>query len=90
MRRVGSDQNGKNVLMICLMGVFAILLHYGFTYVGLSVTEGSKAAILKQTAPLLFSCFSFLFIKGESFSAKKMLGAIMGFSGIIAANSEKE
>lgn len=76
--------------MICLMGVFAILLHYGFTYVGLSVTEGSKAAILKQTAPLLFSCFSFLFIKGESFSAKKMLGAIMGFSGIIAANSEKE
>lgn len=41
--------------MICLMGVFAILLHYGFTYVGLSVTEGSKAAILKQTAPLLFS-----------------------------------
>lgn len=26
----------RNILTICLEGIFAIVLHYGFTYVGLS------------------------------------------------------
>ena len=79
---------GKNVFDICLMGIFAIVLHYGFTYVGLSGTDSSKTAILKQLAPLLFACFSFLFVKGEKFSAVKMIGAAVGFCGIIAINGK--
>mgnify|MGYP002706012101 FL=1 len=79
----------RNILNICLMGIFAIVLHYGFTYVGLSRTAGSKTAILKQLAPLLFTCFSFLFTKDEKFSAAKILGALIGFCGIIAINTNK-
>lgn len=79
----------KNVLNICLMGVFAIVLHYGFTYVGLSGTDSSKTAILKQLAPLLYACFSFLFVKGEKFSFGKIIGAPVGFCGIIAINTGK-
>lgn len=78
--------NLKNIVNICIMGVFAIVLHYGFTYIGLSKTDSSKTAILKQIAPLLFSCFSFLFIKGEHFSVAKIIGASVGFCGIIAIN----
>lgn len=76
----------RNVLNICLMGIFAVVLHYGFTYVGLSKTEGSKTAILKQLAPLLFACFSFLFIENEKFSVAKIAGALIGFCGVIAIN----
>lgn len=35
----------RNILHICVMGIFAIVLHYGFTYVGLSTTDSSKTAI---------------------------------------------
>lgn len=78
---------GKSLLRICLMGLFAVVLHYGFLYVGLSLTGSGKTAILKQVAPLLFSCFSFLFVQGEKFSAWKMVGALVGFGGILAMHS---
>ena len=77
----------KSVFSVCLTGVFAIVFHYGFTYVGLSETDSLKTAILKQLAPLLYACFSFLFVKGEKFSALKLLGALTGFCGIIAINT---
>ena len=77
----------RNILNICIMGIFAIVLHYGFTYVGLSTTDSSKTAILKQLAPLLYACLSFLFIKAENFSAAKIIGALCGFCGIIVINT---
>lgn len=77
----------RSIFNICLMGIFAIVLHYGFTYVGLSMTDSSKTAILKQCAPLLFACFSFLFVKGEKFSVTKIAGALIGFCGIITINT---
>lgn len=76
----------KSIAGICFMGVFAIVLHYGFTYVGLSITDSSKTAIMKQIAPLLYVCFSFLFNKDENFSITKIFGATVGFGGIIAIN----
>ena len=70
------------------MGLFAIVLHYAFTYVGLSLTESSKTAILKQLGALIYVCFAFLFIKGEKFGLYKITGAVVGFCGIIAINAE--
>lgn len=78
----------QNIFSICLMGIFAIVLHYGFTYVGLTKADSSKTAILKQLAPLLFTCFSFLFVKDEKFSITKIIGALVGFCGIIVINTD--
>ena len=76
----------KNIGLIVLTGVFSIILHYFFTYVGLSTTDSSKTALIKQLGPLLYACFAFLFIKDEKFNKLKIAGAIIGFSGIIAIN----
>ena len=76
----------KSILNICIMGLFSIVLHYTFTYIGLSVTDGSKTALLKQLGLLIYVCFAFLFIKDEKFSKLKIIGAIIGFCGIIAIN----
>ena len=76
----------KHLSLILLSGTFAIILHYAFTYIGLSYTDSSKTALLKQLAPLIYSCFAFLFIKDEKFSYVKIIGAIIGFSGILAIN----
>ncbi len=37
---------------ILLSGLFAVILHYSFTYLGLGLTDSSKTAILKQVGAL--------------------------------------
>ena len=74
------------IVPILLSGLFAIILHYTFTYAALSSTGGSKTAILKQIGALFYVCLSFLFFKEEKFSVKKIIGALMGLLGIVAIN----
>ncbi len=75
-----------SIFPVLLSGLFAIILHYSFTYTGLSLTESSKTAIIKQIGALLYVCFSFLFFKDDKLTANKLIGALIGFSGIIAIN----
>lgn len=79
----------KSVGNILLIGLFAIVLHYSCTYIGLSTTDSSKTALLKQSGALIYVCFSFLFFKDEKFSIYKIIGAIVGFCGIVAINFSK-
>jgi len=80
---------GKEILQILLVGLFAIVLHYACTYIGLSTTDSSKTALLKQSGALIYVCVSFAFFKDEKFSIYKILGAVIGFCGIIAINFSK-
>ena len=79
----------KSVCNIILIGLFAIVLHYACTYVGLSTTDSSKTALLKQSGALIYVCISFLFFKDERFSIYKIIGAVVGFCGIAAINFSK-
>ena len=76
----------SNLLKIMLSGLFSIILHYAFTYVGLAFTDSSKTALLKQLGVLFYICFAFLFIKDERFSVLKIVGGVLGFGGLIAIN----
>ena len=76
----------KSIGIILLIGVFSIILHYAFTYIGLTSTDSSKTALIKQLGSLLYVCFAFLFFKNEMFSVWKIVGVIVGFLGIIAIN----
>ena len=77
---------GQSIVPILLSGVFAIILHYSFTYLGLELTDSSKTALLKQVGALIYVCFSFLFIKEDKPTVKKIVAAVIGFLGIIALN----
>ena len=81
-----SDKRAKRVWWIILSGLFSIVLHYAFTYIGLTMTDSSKTALLKQVGSLIYICFAFLFIKDERFNKFKLIGGIIGFVGIIAIN----
>lgn len=76
----------KNIFYIFIMGLFSIVLHYAFTYIGLSTTDSSKTALIKQLGVLIYVCFAFLFFKDEKYSTLKIVGAVIGFGGIIAIN----
>lgn len=77
----------ESLFPIASMGLFSIVLHYACTYIGLSITESSKTAILKQLGALLYICFSFLFVKEDKFNCNKLLGAFLGFTGILVINA---
>lgn len=81
-----ASPKAKNIINIFIMGLFSIVLHYAFTYIGLSTTDSSKTALIKQLGALIYVCFAFVFFKNEKFSILKIVGAIIGFSGIIAIN----
>ena len=75
-----------SLVPVLLSGLFAIILHYSFTYSALKLTDSSKTAILKQVGVLFYVCFSFLFFKDDKLTVKKLVGVFLGFSGIIAIN----
>ena len=78
----------KNTLVpVLLSGLFAIILHYSFTYSALKLTDSSKTAILKQIGVLFYVCFSSIVFKEDKLTAKKLIGVLMGFVGIIAINA---
>lgn len=76
----------SSVIPVMLSGLFAIILHYSFTYLGLKMTDSSKTAILKQIGVLFYVCFSVLFFKNDRLTLKKFIGVMLGFAGIIAIN----
>lgn len=83
-----SFKDVKNALVpVLLSGLFAIILHYSFTYSALKLTDSSKTAILKQVGVLFYVCFSSMFFKEDKLTAKKLIGVLIGFVGIVAINA---
>ena len=80
----------KALVPVLLSGLFAIILHYSFTYSALKLTDSSKTAILKQVGVLFYVCFSFMFFKEDKLTVKKLIGVILGFAGIIAINTNAD
>jgi drug/metabolite transporter (DMT)-like permease len=74
--------------MVLLAGVFAIILHYSFTYIGLSMTEGSKTAILKQLGAVFYICFSAMFFPNDKLTVRKIVGLVLGVCGILVINAD--
>lgn len=78
----------KHWHMVLLAGVFSIILHYSFTYIGLSITEGSKTAILKQLGAVFYICFSAIFFPDDKLTIRKIVGLALGIFGIFVINAD--
>lgn len=68
---------------------FALLnttLHYAFFYIGLSHSEGARAAILNSMGVFLLVLFACLFYKSDRLTMRKIMGCIIGFVGILILN----
>lgn len=76
-----------SMIPVLLSGFVAITLHYAFTYSALKLTDSSKTAILKQVGVLFYVCFSSAFFKEDKLTAKKLIGVLLGFAGIVVINA---
>ena len=61
-------------------------LHYFFFYVGMSHSEGSRAAILNSLSTFLVVLLACACFKSDKLTSRKLLGCAIGFSGILALN----
>ncbi|MBR1411314.1 MAG: DMT family transporter [Prevotella sp.] len=73
----------------CFIMAFALMntaLHYFFFYVGMSHSEGSRAAILNSLSTFLVVLLACACFKSDKLTTRKLLGCAIGFSGILALN----
>lgn len=80
--------NRTSLVPILLIAMTSYAMHYLCTYLGISHLPSSKTAILKQVGTLFVICFAFLFRKEDRFSAKKLIGGVLGFASILIVNLE--
>lgn len=78
--------SGKHILMLALTQT---VIQYSFFYTGLSKTAAFKASIISPTNVFFAILFSSLFLGLEKLTARKALGCIIGFAGVILINLGK-
>jgi drug/metabolite transporter (DMT)-like permease len=74
------------------MLIFALLnttLHYSFFYIGLSHSDGARAAIINSLSVFLVVILACIFFKSDRLTPRKILGCCIGLTGIFILNIGK-
>lgn len=90
MRRAGKSFAVKKKTNWWYILAFALMnttLHYAFFYFGLSHSEGSRAAILNSLSVFSVVILACLFFKSDRFTVAKVVGCLLGFTGILILNA---
>lgn len=69
---------------------FALLnttLHYAFFYIGLSHSEGARAAILNSMSVFMLVILACIFFESDKMNLRKVIGCTLGIAGIAALNT---
>ena len=81
--RTGTPSDWWFILAFALLNT---TLHYFFFYIGMSHSEGSRAAILNSLSTFLVVLLACACFKSDRLTTRKILGCAIGFSGIMALN----
>ncbi len=83
-------QNTKSAFpLILLFGLFAVVLHYAFTYIGLRYADSSQTALMKKVGVLIYIALSSFFLREDKITWQKLLGALCGLAGMVAMNTSQ-
>lgn len=81
--------NKSQLILICVLGLFNTTLQYFFFNIGVNNTTGIKASILGQVAIFFSILLAHFIYKDDKLDIKKLLGLLLGFSGLILVNLDK-
>lgn len=77
----------KKEIVHCLaLSVFQTVLQYTAFYIGLAHTSGVKSSVLVSLNVFLSLIISSLIFKMEGLTAPKIIGTVIGFSGVVIIN----
>ena len=85
-RRFTIKGNGSYAFLLAF-ALTNTTLHYAFFYIGLSHSEGARAAILNSLSVFLLVLLACLFFKSDKLTSRKIIGCVIGFIGILALNA---
>ena len=77
---------GNDWQFILAFALMNTTLHYFFFYVGMSHSEGSRAAILNSLSTFLVVLLACACFKSDRLTSRKIIGCAVGFCGILALN----
>ena len=75
-----------NALFLLLFAMLNTTLHYACFYIGLSYSQGTRAAILNSMSVFTLVILACIFYKSDKMTYRKMLGCVLGFAGILTLN----
>jgi len=78
--------SGSDWWFILAFALMNTALHYFFFYIGMSHSEGSRAAILNSLSTFLVVLLACACFKSDKLTSRKLLGCIVGFGGVLSLN----
>ena len=85
-RRSFQVRKSKDWGFILIFTLLNTTLHYAFFYIGLSHSDGARAAILNSMSVFVLVLLACSFFPSEKLNARKVIGCTMGAIGIIVLN----
>ena len=82
----GSPHLKRDWLIFLLLAAFNVVFFFGFQTLAILYLPSGTAAVLEYLQPMLVGLLAWM-ILGESLSLAKIVGLILGFSGIVAVSS---
>lgn len=76
----------SSIPKIAMISLFQTVLQYFFYYIGLAHTTGVKAAVIVAAKVFAAILISSLIYRLEKLTMRKIIGCVLGFSGIIIIN----
>lgn len=76
----------QSLIKLSFLGLFQTALMYFFFYIGVSNTQGTKAAILGAAENFFVVILAHFIYKNDKINQSKVIGLFLGFLGIILAN----
>lgn len=86
LRRPFSLRKLSDSWFVVAFALINTTFHYAFFYFGLSHSDGSRAALLNSMGVFLVVILACIFFKSDKFTLKKMVGVVIGFTGILVLN----
>lgn len=72
--------------MVLTLAMMQTVVQYTFFYIGLSHAPGFKGSIISPTSTFFALLIAALVFRQEKLTAKKLLGCLIGFAGVVAVS----
>lgn len=76
----------KTVYRITILSCFQTILQYILFYIGLAHTNGVKGSIIEASNVFIAIFVASLIFRQEKLTAKKLVGSLIGFAGVVVIN----
>jgi len=76
----------SSIKPICILALFQTIIQYTLFYIGCAHATGTKVTIASSTGAFISILFSALLFRQEKLTVRKILGCILGFTGVVLVN----